>query len=182
VAIKTNLLYDLALAPNIEVELPLGRRQRWSVMAEFTTPWYRWHKLDYSYEIQLGGLELRRWFAPRCDGGRPMLCGHFLGLYAATAKYDLEYDEVGDQGEITSFGLTYGHSWPLCERWNLEASFSAGILFGERRHYNAMFESTHLIYQYTKNMFYAGPTKIKLSLVYLFDKKLKLKLKKGGKK
>jgi len=31
-ALKNNLLYDLALAPNIEVEIPLNRR--WSVNAE----------------------------------------------------------------------------------------------------------------------------------------------------
>lgn len=32
-ALKNNLLYDLALAPNIEVELPLGKR--WSLNVEY---------------------------------------------------------------------------------------------------------------------------------------------------
>ena len=175
-AVKTNMLYDLLLAPNIEVELPLGRRQRWSIMAEYTNPWWRWKKLDYSYEIQMGGLELRRWTSPRCDDGRPYLSGLFLGIYAQIGKYDIETKGEGDQGELFSAGISLGYSWPIAHRWNLEAGIAAGAAFGQRRHYNAEFESTHLIYKYTKNVFYAGPTKLKFSLVYL------LGAKKGGAK
>ena len=170
-AVKTNLLYDILVAPNIEVEMPLRRDARWSLMAEYTNPWWRWDKLDDAYEIQEGGVELRHWFSPRCGGSRPFLSGHFVGVYAAVAKFDIEHNKTGDQGDVFSAGLTYGHSWPLARHWNLEASVSAGIVAGERRHYNAEFESTHLIYKYTKNMFYAGPTKLKLSLVYLLGKK-----------
>ena len=170
-ALKTNLLYDLLLAPNIEVELPLGSNNRWSLMAEYTNPWWRWRKLDYSYEIQEVGLELRHWFSPGCAEGRPCLSGHFWGAYAAALKFDLEIDQTGDQGELFSAGVTYGYSWPLSAHWNLEFSASAGVAFGERRHYNAEFDSTHLIYKYTKNMFYVGPTKLKVSIVYLLGKK-----------
>lgn len=175
-AVKTNLLYDLALAPNIELETTLDRRARWSVMAEYCNPWWRWDRKDQSYEIQEAGLELRRWFAPRCDGGRPWLCGHFIGLYCSVAKYDLERNKVGDQGDVISAGLSYGYAWPIARRWNMEFSLAGGIIAGERRHYHAEFESTHLIYKYTKNLFYVGPTKLKLSLVYILGKKCK----KGG--
>jgi hypothetical protein len=167
VAVKTNMLYDLLLAPNIEVEVPFGRQLQWSIMGEYWNPWYRWHRKDYSYEIQGGGLELRRWVVPRCPGGRPWLSGHFAGLYVAILKYDLEYRQQGDQGEILSTGISYGYSWPIAPRWNLEASVAAGVAFGQRRHYHAEFESTHLIYKHTRNLFYAGPTKLKFSLVYL---------------
>jgi hypothetical protein len=165
------MLYDLALAPNIEVEFPLSRAARWSVMAEYTNPWWRWKKLDFSYQIQEGGLELRHWFSPSCAEGRPCLSGHFWGVYGAALKYDLEYDQTGNQGEIFSAGFTYGYSWPLSAHWNLELSGSLGAAFGERRHYNAEFNSTHLIYKYTKNIFYVGPTKLKFSIVYLLGKK-----------
>ena len=172
-AVKTNLLYDLILAPNIEVEVPIGRNGRWSLMAEYTNPWWRWKKLDYSYEIQEGGLELRRWLKPRCHGSRPWLCGMFAGIYGAFARYDIENDTVGDQGDVWSFGATWGYSWPIGRRWNLEFSVSAGYLTGERRHYNAEFDSTHLIYKYTKNLSYFGPTKLKLSLVWIIPDFLK---------
>ncbi len=35
-ALKDNLLYDLALAPNIEIEIPVGKR--WSVNLEYKSP------------------------------------------------------------------------------------------------------------------------------------------------
>ena len=37
VALKNNILYDLALAPNIEVELSIGKR--WSLNTEYKCPW-----------------------------------------------------------------------------------------------------------------------------------------------
>lgn len=166
-AVKTNLLYDLLLAPNIEVEVPFGRNRRWSLMAEYTNPWWRIEKLQHAYEIQEAGVELRRWLTPRCDDSRPWLCGVFAGVYLASAKYDLEYDGVGDQGEIWSTGVTCGYSMPIGRRWNLEFSLSAGFLSGNRRHYHAEFDSTHLIYRETKNLRYVGPTKVKVSLVWI---------------
>ena len=172
-ALKTNMLYDLALAPNIEVELPFGRNKRWSVMAEYLNPWWRLDKLNYAYEIQEAGLELRRWLTPRCDEGRPWLSGSFLGVYLASAKYDLEYNGVGDQGEVWSVGATLGYSWPIGRHWNLELSASAGYMKGKRRHYNAEFESSHLIYKETKGLNYIGPTKLKFSLVWILPSKQK---------
>ena len=172
-ALKTNMLYDLILAPNIEVEIPFGRDLRWSVMAESLNPWWRLDKLNYAYEIQEAGLELRRWLMPRCDGSRPWLSGLFLGAYLASAKYDLEYNGVGDQGEIWSLGATLGYSWPIGKRWNLELSGSLGFMNGERRHYNAEFESSHLIYKETKSLSYFGPTKLKFSLVWIIPSKEK---------
>lgn len=166
-AVKTNMLYDLALAPNVEIEVPLGRNKQYSVMAEYTNPWFRLDKLNYSYEIQEAGVEFRRWFAPRCSGSRPWLCGTFLGLYAASLKYDLEYNGTGNQGELISIGLSLGYSWPVSSRLNLEFSLAAGAALGNRRHYNAEFESSHLIYKYTKDMSYIGPTKLKFSLVWI---------------
>ena len=170
-ALKTNLLYDAALAPNIEVEVPLDRHGRWSLMAEYCNPWWRWSRKSNSYQIQMGGVELRRWLAPRGDQSRPLLCGHFAAVYGQFGQYDLERRDVGDQGDFGSAGVTYGYAWPLSRRLNMELSIAAGVLWGKRRHYNAEFDSSHLIYKYTKNLFYAGPTKLKLSLVWMIGNK-----------
>jgi len=175
-ALKTNLLYDLAVAPNIEIEVPLGAKSNWSLMAEYNNPWWRWDRKSQCYQVREGGLELRYWLTSMCRGARPWLSGHFLGVYGAYAIYDWEHNDVGDQGDVWSGGVTYGYSWPLSARFNLEASVSVGVVTGDRRHYNAEFDSTHLIYKYTKNVFYAGPTKLKLSLVWILGSKSK----KGG--
>ena len=44
IAIKNNLLYDLALAPNIEIERWFGKDNQWSIMIDWMSPWYTWHK------------------------------------------------------------------------------------------------------------------------------------------
>lgn len=47
-ALKNNLLYDLALAPNIEIELPIGRR--WSLNAEYKCPWWLNSSRSFCYQ------------------------------------------------------------------------------------------------------------------------------------
>lgn len=171
-ALKTNLLFDVLLAPNIEVEVPLGKKNRWSVMAEYWTPWYVWRHNSRAYELQVWGVEARNWLG-KCRERRPKLTGTFVGYYAAYGRYDFEWNSVGDQGDFFSAGVTFGHSWTIARHWNLEASISAGALIGERRHYNGEFNDTHLIWKYNKNLFYAGPTKAKISLVWMIGKKTK---------
>ena len=39
-AVKTNLLWDALLAPNVEVEVPIDRQRRWTIMGEWWNPWY----------------------------------------------------------------------------------------------------------------------------------------------
>lgn len=178
-AVKTNLLFDLALCFNAEIEVPFGKNRRWSAMLESWFPWYVWHHNSRAYELWTGGIELRRWFS-KCPEWRPLLTGNFAAVYAAGGKYDFEWKSVGDQGEFLSFGGTFGHSWVLSRHWNLEASASAGVVFGPRRHYHGEFNDTHLIWKRNANIFYFGPTKLKLSLVYLVDDFINKK--KGGRR
>ena len=197
-AIKTNLLFDLALCPNIEVEVPFGRARKWSVMAEYWTPWYVWKHNSRSYEFQTFGVELRRWFRS-CRGGLPPLSGFFVGAYYAFGKYDLQWDKSGeaefyavggtnrytmpyngegDQGEFQSVGATIGYSWVLSKHFNLEASVSGGYFWGPRRHYVGAFDDSHLMWQYTGSTSYAGPTKAKVSLVWLIGPTKRIRLPK----
>ncbi len=185
IAVKTNLLFDLLLAPNIELEMQLGRDSRWSIMVEDWFPWFLskngiWGGLTHgtankmgtknSLEVWTLGGEVRYWFRPRCQQNRPWLTGTFAGVYFAGGKYDLEWDSEGDQGEFLSAGLTVGRSWPLARRWNVELSGSIGAVWGPRRHYKGEFNDQHLIWQYTSNLFYVGPTKLKLSIVWLIGR------------
>ena len=174
-ALKTNLLFDAVLGVNVEAEVPFGRNGLWSLMAEYWTPWYVWHHNSRAYELQVVGLELRRW-RRRCPLTESTLTGTFYGVYAAAGKYDFEWRSVGDQGEMLSFGATIGRAWPLAKRLNLELSAGLGVVFGPRRHYHGEFGDTHLIWKRNASTFYAGPTKLKCSLVWLLGNKRR----KGG--
>ena len=168
-AVKTNLLLDLAAWPNVEVEVPIGRKARWSVMAEWGSPWYVWRHNSRAYQILNLGIEARRWLS-KCDDCRPVLTGGFLGVYACGGKYDIQRQRTGDQGEYCSIGLSGGYSWVLGKCWNLEVSGSVGVLFGPKRHYSGEFGDTHLIWLYNDHLFYAGPTQVKVSLVWLLPR------------
>lgn len=191
-AVKTNLLADVLLTPNVEIEMQLGPESRWSLMVEDWFPWFlttdrklgdiRIGKADmlptnYAYELWFLGGELRYWLSPRCRQSRPWLTGTFLGAYFGGGRYDVEWDSEGNQGDFLSAGLSFGRSWPLARHWNLELSASVGAFWGPRRHYEGEFNDTHLIWKYTKNAFYLGPTKLKLSLVWLIPS---LRRQKGG--
>lgn len=186
-AMKTNLLFDAVLAPNIELEVPFGRDKRWSMMAEVWCPWWRfdhnpagevnpYYRSDQrptktAYELLTVGVEARYWFAPRCAKSRPALTGAFVGLYGAGGKYDLGRKGEGDQGEFTSLGLSVGYSWPIARHWNLELSAAAGYVGGPKVHYQNEFDDARLIYRrHSDHWYYIGPTKAKVSLVWVIGK------------
>ena len=185
VAVKSNLLFDAVLCPNLELEFPIGW-SRWSIMAEWWTPWYRWHgngRHNRSYELLTLGAEVRYWLSKRKDDCPRLLRGHFIGAYAASGKYDIQKggddDHEGWQGEYSSFGLTYGYSAFLGKHWRLELSLSGGYVGGPQRYYHGMFDDEHLIWQRNKNLRYFGPTKAKVSISYLLGWQMK---KKGGRR
>lgn len=183
VAVGTNLLFDAALTPNLELEIPFGR-SRWSLMAEWWTPWYRWHgqgRKNRAYQLLLGGVEGRYWFSARENTASPIvLQGHFAGIYGAGGMYDLEWDtpaHQGWQGEFWSAGLTYGYAFSFGRSWRLTLSLSAGYVGGPQRVYEGQFNDEHLIWQGTRRFSYFGPTKAKMTLSYLIGWKVR---QKGG--
>ena len=170
-AVKTNMLFDLALAPNVEVERWFGKHHRFSVMAEVWFPWYVWRHNSNAYEVLTIGLEGRYWLVPYWKRPNRPITGLFVGAYAAGGKYDIERKSKGDQGEFTSLGLSIGYTWRIGKNLNLEASVSGGWVSGPYRHYEGKFNDTHLIWQRNEHFSYFGPTKLKFSLVWLLPER-----------
>jgi hypothetical protein len=178
-ALKTNVLFDVVTAFNGELEIPFGRDNRWSIMAEYWCPWMVWSNNSRAIELQTAGLELRYWFE-RDRSQKKVLTGWFGGIYYANGKYDFEWNSKGDQGEFNSVGATIGYSWSIHRRWNLELSGSIGHLWGPRRHYEATDNGDYLLWQYTTNSTYTGPTKLKVSFVWLLGQRRQDKSRKEG--
>lgn len=175
-ALKTNLLFDLALIPNLELELPLGKRNRWSLNAEWMFLWWLLDNDKYCLQILSGGLEARYWLGNRTT--HRILAGHFLGFYAGGGKYDLQWKEDGYQGEFyIASGISYGYSTPIARRLNLEFSIGIGLLRTSYEHYHAINNYRTLLWQNDGNYSWLGPTKAKISLVWLLGQK-----RKGGEK
>lgn len=171
-AFKTNLLFDAMLMPNIELEIPLGKR--WSLNTEYIFPWWLINGDKYCLQVLSGGAEVRYWTGNRT--GRSALTGHFLGLYAGGGKYDLQWRENGYQGEFfIAAGIGYGYARRIARNLNLEFNIGIGLLRTNYRHYRT--EQNYEVLRWLENGNYTwfGPTKAKFSLVWLLNGKQKNK-------
>ena len=175
-ALKTNLLFDAALMPNVEIEVPVGKR--WSVNGEYAFPWWQFDRGKYCMQVLMGGLEGRYWLGSRKSReDREVLTGHFLGLYAGGGKYDLQWGEKGYQGEFfIAAGVSYGWATRIARHLYLEFNIGIGLLRTDYRHYHARDNYQTLLWQENGKYTWFGPTKAKISLVWLLNRRVK----KGG--
>ena len=156
--IKTNLLYDAAGFPSLEVEIPIGKR--FSVNAEGAVAWWSSKKRDTFYQLDLISPEVRWWF-----GQKSRWQGHYIGAFGMLGLYDLEWNSGrGYQGEYWSAGFSYGYMFPIGKSLSLEAGIGLGVLNTGYEEYVPM--DSHYVYQQTSRTTYWGPVKLKLGLVW----------------
>lgn len=177
-AIKTNLLFDLATALNVEVEVPIG--SRWSVAGEWIFPWWLWGDKQNCLQVLSGNLEGRYWLGNR--NKHALLTGWFVGLYTGAGLYDLELKRKGYQGEFfIAAGVSGGYAHSIGKNIRMEYSLGIGYLNTKYREYDAKFKDDdrwHLFRSKNGTFSWFGPTRIKVSLVWMPPFKV---LKKGGK-
>lgn len=166
-AVKTNVLYDLVTAYNVEIEVPIA--DRFSVLVEDVFPWW---ETSFKYCLQMWemGAEARYWFRSWDPKGTDKLLGFFAGIYGMSSKYDLQWiSDVDYQGEYWSAGVTGGWTTALGrEKWaNLELSLGIGYLQTDYRSYLPTDAYDKLIRNpyITGRASYFGPTKLKVSIV-----------------
>ncbi len=170
-ALKTNLLFDVLTVLNVELEVPI--RERWSVLGEWTFPW--WLARDNSRALQLlnGNVEGRYWFGNRSS--RQVMTGWFAGVYAGMGKYDFENNSKGYQGDFKlSTGLTAGYAHKINRKGTLRMEYSLGVgyLKTDYKKYRGSINDEFLIWQNDGRLNYFGPTRAKVSFVWmLFAKK-----------
>ncbi|MEF9986812.1 MAG: DUF3575 domain-containing protein [Bacteroidales bacterium] len=172
-AIKTNLLYDAAITPNLELEIPIGKR--WSINAEYQLAW--WNKKDNSFcwHINAAGIETRYWFGNREK--HKSLSGWFAGISVNGGTYDFQLKkDNGYQGNFIIPGISGGYTTSIARNLNLEFSLGVGYMMSNYHHYNVI--SSELVdngeTKHYRNIF---PTKAKVSLVWIINHNVK----RGGK-
>lgn len=173
-ALKTNMLNDLLLTPNVGVEFYLGKN--WSATLNWKYAWWNnkdrsWHWRNYG-----GDLAVRRWFG-KLANEKP-LTGHHAGLYASAFTHDFLITERGymagkPTGNIFdranfAVGLEYGYSLPIASRLNIDFSLGVGYMWGKYYEYKLIDDC--FVWQATKNRRYFGPTKAEISLIWLIGR------------
>lgn len=167
--LKTNLLYDAALIPNVGVEVAIGRQ--WTVGADW---FYTWLSSDHRHRYWQGYggyVTLRRYFGANQS---PLLVGggsHHVGLYALGLTYDVEWGGRGYQAARFGFGggLEYGYSMPIASRLSLDFSLGVGFQDGEYKTYDP--QDGHYVWQSTRKRHWWGPTKAEVTLKWILGRK-----------
>ena len=162
-ALKTNLLADIALMPSLEVEYLIN--EQWSVAAHGAVAWWSNEPAHKYYQISTIYPEARWWFKTKAPWH-----GHYLGLFAGGTWYDLERGARGYQGEGGFVGLSYGYMFPISKCLSFEAGLGLGYLYTKYREYLPMpfGDDIHYVYQQTSVLNYIGPLKVKFAFVWRF--------------
>lgn len=170
VAVKSNILYDAILTPNIGVEV--GLAPKWT--------------LDVSGQINFWSIKGHRWKqAVAQPEARYWLCrrfaGHFFGAHALGGSYnygniDLPFSFLGTdfrelkdhrhQGWLVGAGVAYGYSWILDRHWNFEAELGIGWIYTNYDVYRCADCGKKIKPNQHHNYF--GLTKAALNIIYLF--------------
>lgn len=170
-ALKTNLLYDATLSPNLGVEIRLAPKWSLDVTGQFNLwklsdgkQWRHWAAMP----------EARYWFCNAFNG-------HFLGLHVFGGQYNigrvnLDFDFLGTdfsvlkdtraQGWFVGAGLGYGYDWILSRHWTLEAEIGIGWAYTRYDRYPCATCGRKLDDNRVHN--YVGPTKAAINIVYAF--------------
>lgn len=171
VDLKTNLLYDATLSPNLGIEFKLA--PKWSL--DLSGNLNAWTLKDgRRWKHWLAQPEARYWF---CD----CFSGHFLGFHALGGQYNYggwkhginflnnrfkDLNNERHQGWFAGAGIAYGYTWILAKHWSLEAELGVGWAYTRYDVYPCTHCGTKLAEKKVHN--YVGPTKAAINLIYVF--------------
>ncbi len=158
-ALKTNLLYDALLIPNIGIEYRFARR--WSASVDYMHAWWSRDEKHRYWRCYGGEVLVRRYF-----GDRPF-AGHHVGLYGMALTYDFEFGGKGRQSDGFGYGggVEYGYSLPVGRRLNIDFSIGLGYFGGRYKEYVPM--DGCYVWQSTRRQHWFGPTRAEVSLVWI---------------
>lgn len=174
VALRTNMLYDALLMPNIGCEMYLGKS--WSVAANWLYGWWKTDRHHWYWRAYGGDIAVRKWLGKAAE--EKPLTGHHIGIYAQIFTYDFEMGGRGYMGGKPggtiwnkmnhAMGAEYGHSLPIARKLNIDFSLGMGYWGGIYHEYKP--RNHYYVWQATKERHWIGPTKLEVSLVWLLGR------------
>lgn len=169
--IRTNMLFDALLLPNIGAEFYLGKD--WSVLADWMYGWWKTDRRHWYWRAYGGDVAVRKWFGSAAK--EKPLTGHHIGIYGQIFTYDFELGGRGYLGGKPggtlwnkmnyAVGVEYGYSLPVVRRINIDFTLGVGYWGGTYHEYVP--EDNCYVWQCTKQRRWFGPTKAEVSLVWL---------------
>lgn len=124
VAVKTDLLKDVAMMPNAGVELVVGERHTMGLQ-------FFGAKNPWGNEVGIIGItpSFRYWLS-----GRTM-SRLFVGVNAQVVNYDVKWGKDIFQGNAAALGLSLGYAFNLSKHLNLEIEGGTQIMSYSQKEY-----------------------------------------------
>lgn len=171
VALKSNILSDALLNPNMAVEFTVAPKWTVDLSGEFNL-WNLSHGRRWKHWV--AQPEARYWFCDR-------FAGHFLGAHLLGGQYNVaginvpmnflgtDFRKIKDfkyQGWFAGAGVAYGYDWVLSKHINLEAELGIGWTYTRFDKFRCSECGYKLESDKPHNYF--GVTKAAINLVYVF--------------
>lgn len=170
VALKTNMLSDVALTPNLGVEIGLSPKWTLDISGQLNA----WNVDGKRWRHWLAYPEARYWFCNTFQG-------NFLGFHAFGGQFNVgnihnnlkifnwDFSRLSNyryQGWAAGAGVAWGHAWILATHWNIELEVGVGWAYMKFDTYPCAGCGSAI--QKGRHRNYVGPTKLALNLEYVF--------------
>lgn len=163
VSLRTNLLFDAAVIPNVGVEWGMGGR--WSMLTNGMFIWLKNDNRHRYWRWAVGDVELRCWLIGSEWLPLERRLGWHVGPYAAVYRYDVEFGGEGQRSDFNwGVGGAVGYTWPIGRRWSLDFTLSVGYIDGKYKKYRP--EDNGYMWEADYRRRYFGPTKAEVALVW----------------
>jgi len=162
-AIKSNIPYLATGSPNIGMEIGLSPRLTLDMDYGINPFVFSENKKWRHWLIQ---PEMRYWFCER-------FYGHFIGLHVGATEYNFSRVKIPTikdaqnhryEGWAAMGGLSYGYSWILGGRWNMEATLGLGVIYADYKKFECP-QCGKLMTENNKT--FIAPTRAAVSIIYL---------------
>ena len=159
-ALKTNLIYDALLMPNVELECRINNR--WSLAAEADVAWWKNDGRHKYYQIMNFAAEGRYWF----HSYKPWH-GHYVGLSAAEESLTSKAVAQATRARASSPGCPTDSCSPCRAACRLTPRWASATSTPSTRSTSP--RTTTIFFQHKSRTNYFGPVKVKFSLVWRFN-------------
>ncbi len=170
-AVKTNILADATLSPNLGIETAIARQWTLDVEGEYNG-WILSH--GHRWKHWAVQPEARYWLGRR-------LAKHFLGVHVQGGQYNIggfngginflgsdlrKLSGTRYQGWFLGAGVSYGYAFVLNRNWNVETEVGIGWSYTRYDTFTCVNCGTKDLEDAPHN--YVGPTRLAVNLVYVF--------------
>lgn len=173
VQLRTNGLYDLALCPNVGLEIQTDLGLAWQL--DYIGAWWNSPSRNRFFSNYAFQTELRYYIeSPKMSFP---YTGHHVGLYGQMITYDFEFGGTGYQSrdlDMTfGIGASYGYSFPLSRHWSLDVTIGLGYFQSRYDEYDPrdIYGEKHFVRRETRRLKFWGPTKLEATFVWNINSK-----------